>query len=354
MRPQSLTTAELSTEQPLVSVLMPLYNGLNYLDSAVRSLIWQTLRAWELLIVDDGSTDGSLARAQSWAERDARIRVLPRPHQGIVETLNYGLSQCTAPLVARMDSDDISHPQRLERQWQFAQQHPEVGVIGCKVRLFPRRERTLGMKRYERWLNRCLSSSDIAQDIFVESPFVHPSVTIHRSLLQANGGYRHCPWPEDYDLWLRLWSQDVAMAKVPQVLFYWRDNLQRLTRTDERCSHSSLRRLKIAALLQRYAAVGKARPAIIWGAGSNSRDLVKDLWREDLHPQAFIDNHPSRLGQKILGMPVWSREQLPPPHSCFIIMAVSNPYIRAEIRQFLGGRGWIEGKDFICLANIAK
>lgn len=346
---------------PQVSVLMPVYNGERHLVNAIRSILWQTWRDWELLIIDDGSQDGSLSCACEFAARDKRLRVISLKHRGIVDALNEGLRLCSAPWIARMDSDDIAAPQRLERQLLFLRTHPDIAALGCRVRLFPRLNRSLGMKRYERWLNRSWRSEDLAKDIFVESPLVHPSVMFNRAEILGAGAYRRCPWPEDYDLWMRLWQRRRPLAKVPEVLLYWRDSPQRLSRTDVRCAHASLRRLKLFYLLDTFFPECRPqrqepphRPVWIWGAGSNGKDLLKDLRRLGLYPSAFVDNNPARQGQRILDLPVIGTEQVVRQGNEFIIMAVSNPYVRQETRCSLETLGYTEGRDFVCLANMAK
>ncbi|MBQ7568092.1 glycosyltransferase [bacterium] len=344
-----------------ISVLMPVYNGEKYLAKAIKSILWQTWQDWELVIIDDGSQDGSLNCARSFAAQDSRLRVIERPHRGIVETLNEGLRLCSAPWIARMDSDDISAPRRLQRQWEFCTAHTELSAIGSFVRIFPRQGRSLGVRRYERWLNRYWQSEDLARDIFVESPLVHPSVLMRRSDIIEAGGYRDTPWPEDYDLWMRLWIRGRQFAKVPEVLFFWRDTPQRLTRTDARCRHSCLRNLKLHYLMRRYfpqcqpdSGNPPGRPVLVWGAGSNGKDLVKDLRRLGLQVSGFVDSCPARCGQTILGLPVQHDSQARLERGEFVIMAVSNPYFRADIRRRLNDLGAREGTDYVCLANIAK
>lgn len=346
---------------PAVSVLMPVFNGAQYLPQALRSLFWQTFADWELILIDDGSSDNSLEIAQSYTQGDTRVRLYSLSHRGIVAALNTGIELCHSPWIARMDSDDIACPRRLEKQLAWAQAHPDIDVWGSFVRLFPQRERTFGQRRYERWLNRYWQCQDLARDMFVESPLVHPSVLMRTQALRNAGGYQECPWPEDYDLWMRLWQQGHKMAKVPEVLLFWRDSAKRLTRVDARCSHARLRELKLFYLMSTFfphCHPGEPslpeRPVLIWGAGTNGKDLVISLRSLGLCPSGFVDNNASRRGQKILGLPVLGLDQVTLSQGEFIVMAVSNPYIRAQIREQLHRLGAREGHDYVCLANVAK
>ncbi|MCR5660714.1 MAG: glycosyltransferase [bacterium] len=354
-----------------VSVLLPCYNCASTLTEAIFSVCRQTHENWELVICDDGSDDGSLEIANSWAERDKRIRVLPFSHSGIAKTLQLGLEACRFELVARMDGDDISHPRRLASQAAFMEAHPDIAVCGTLVRVFPRPSLTEGMKRYERWLNSLIEHKDIERDIFIESPFVHPSVMFRRSRVLAAGGYCESPWSEDYYLWFRMWLRGEKFGKVPELLFFWRDQPGRLTRTDPRCSHETLRDLKIDMFLRAYypeyadnslkveaedlrRIASEKRRLFIWGAGPNGKALVKDLKKRGFVPYAYIDIRQDRRGQIICGIPVYGIDQLPAPEGNFLLTAVGNPNSREEIRDYLNDHGWQECEHYRCTAGISS
>lgn len=332
---------------PRVSVLLPVFNGAETLPAALRSIVWQTLREWELVLVDDGSSDQSLAVARSAAARDPRIRVLPRGHEGLVASLQAGLAECRGELVARMDADDIAHPDRLARQVLFLETHPDVAVVGSRVRIFPTRTRTAGMARYESWLNSLLEPEAMERELLVESPLVHPSVVFRRVAIQAVGGYRDSRGPEDYDLWLRLYEAGARFGKVPEVLLFWRDAPLRVTRTDPRCGRERFRELKLDFLLRTRLA--GSQPFILWGAGPNGKALARELAARSRPARAFIDSHPARRGQEIAGLPVLGPEQVPPPGRFLLLSTVGHPQARAQIRAYLSERGHREGRDFVCL-----
>ncbi len=333
---------------PRVSVLLPVFNGAETLPAALRSIAWQTWREWELVLVDDGSSDQSLALARAAAARDPRIRVLPRAHEGLVASLQAGLVECRGELVARMDADDIAHPDRLARQVLFLETHPDIAVVGSRVRIFPARTRTAGMARYESWLNSLVEPETMERDLLVESPLVHPSVVFRRATIQAVGGYRDSRGPEDYDLWLRLHEGGARFGKVPEVLLFWRDAPLRVTRTDPRCGRDRFREVKLDFLLRtRLAGI---QPFMLWGAGPNGKALARELAARGRTARAFIDSHPARRGQKISGLPVLGPEQAPPPGQFLLLSTVGHPQARAQIRALLAERGHREGRDFVCLA----
>lgn len=351
-----------AAEKPVISCVMPVYNCLRTLKNALSSILKQTLLLWELIVVDDGSEDGSADYIAEAAVSDKRIRLIRVKHGGITVALNEGLKHCRAPFIARMDGDDISHPDRFRRQLLFLQKHRDISVLGCRVRIFPQAALTDGMRRYERWLNKACDPQILRRDIFVESPLVHPSVMLRAEALKKVGFYEDGPWPEDYQLWFRFWKQGLKMAKLDEVLFFWRDTPERLTRRDARCAHEALRELKVSMFLSSYwgkageslyAVPAAKRRLIVWGAGPNGKALVKSLRRRGLEPDYFTDILPARHGQTICGLKVLSIYDLPDPKEFFLLTAVGNPYSRAEIRAFLRERGWREGRDFCCMAGIS-
>lgn len=352
---------------------MPVYNAASTLNNTLTSLRNQSFADWELVVVDDGSTDSSRDIVRRYAANDARVRLLTPGHQGIVESLALGLEKCRTNLVARLDADDICHPRRLEMQTAFLEAHPEVAAVGSAVRIFPRVTMTGGMLRYETWLNSLSQPEDIERDIFVESPLVHPSVMFRQDQVRQAGGYVPSPWPEDYYLWLRMWHAGLKLAKMPQVLLYWRDIPGRLTRCDPRCTYDSLRELKVEMFLRSHypQVLGLDIPALpvakylhanqvldkkllIWGAGPNGKALAKSLQAKGLKPYAYIDIRQARRGQVICNMPVWGIDQLPDPKEYFLITAVGNPRSREEIRAHLNSHGWVERENYRCTAGISS
>lgn len=337
---------------PVVSVLLPCFNSAETLPEALESLERQTLEDFEVIAVDDGSSDGSLAVLRAWEQRDRRLRIFTRPHLGIIQALNTGLQACQAPYVARMDADDRSHPRRLESQVRFLDDHPEVTVVSCLVRAFPHEEVRQGFGVYLEWVNSLVTCEEIGKQIFIESPLPHPSVTFRKDRVERAGGYQEHGWPEDYDLWLRLHLAGARFAKVPEVLLDWRERPARLTRTDSRYSLENFLRAK-AHFLARGPLAGR-QAVIIWGAGMMGRRLSKHLAREGACLAAFVDIDPHKIGQTRRGLPVLAPEELPAFwRQCrqpALLAAVGARGARSLIRAHLEALGLLEGRDWWCAA----
>lgn len=331
---------------PRVSILLPVRNEEQLLPAALASLLRQTLTEWELVAVNDGSSDATGHILDAAAGRDPRIRVLHQPPTGLVAALNTGLASCRAPLVARMDGDDICHPRRLELQAAFLKDHPEVTLVTCSVRQVPRQHLTDGMRHYEDWQNSLLDHGQIMRDRYIESPFVHPSVMFRRDAVQALGNYRDTGWPEDYDLWLRLAVAGARFARIPEVLFYWRDRPGRMTRTASEYTLNAFRACKAHHLRQSFLA--GVNEVTLWGAGIEGKAWRKILLAEGVAIRRWLEVDPRKIGQTIHGAPVIGIDAIAPGDGK-ILVTVGAKGARAQVRAFAHEAGLCEGEDFLCV-----
>jgi glycosyltransferase involved in cell wall biosynthesis len=342
--------ARLSAVAPTVSVLLPVHNAAGSLRRAVESIRRQTCADWELVAVDDGSTDGSAALLEAAARDEPRLRVLRRPHEGIVAALQAGLAAARGGLVARMDADDESHGARLEEQAKFLEAHPDIGVVGCLVGYGGDRTANAGYARHVDWLNTLVTPDQIALNRFIESPFAHPSVMFRRELAERHGGYRAGEFPEDYELWLRWAEAGVRMAKVPRVLLTWHDPAGRLSRTDSRYDAEAFYRVKAAYLARALARDLRGRRLFVWGAGRPTRKRAAHLEAEGCAIAGYVDIDPKKTGRSLAGRPVIPPTALPPPGGIFVLGYVASRGARELIRGELARRGYAEGRDFLMCA----
>jgi len=331
---------------PAVSILMPVRNEDRFLPAALRSLTAQTLTDWELVAVDDGSSDDTPRILAEAAGADPRIRVL-QCGRGLVPALNQGLAECRAPLVARMDGDDIAHPARLAGQVAYLAANAEVGLLACSFRHFPRHHIGMGMAGYERWQNRLLTHDAIVSDLFVESPFVHPSVMFRRSAVEGVGGYRDLGWPEDYDLWLRLAAAQVGFARLPETLFFWRERPERTTRTNPCYAPEAFRLCKLHHLMNGFLK-GEGE-VILAGAGLEGRAWYRILREVGIGVHAWVDVDPRKIGRQLHGAPVFATDQLT-ANGVKMLMTVGARGAREVVRRSSAQAGFVEGKDSICVA----
>lgn len=333
---------------PRVAVILPVRDGGRYLRTAVQSILDQTFRDLELLLVDDHSSDGAI---EDLPLSDTRINVLKSPGQGVSAAFNFGLERTQSPLVARMDADDIALPQRLAEQVGLLEQRASVGIVGGCVKIFSQGSLGQGNRHYQSWLNRQVSPEEIHRALFIESPVPNPTAMFRREVLDDLGGYSDPPWPEDYDLFLRADAAGVLMAKPPGVVLLWREHPARLTHCDPRYDRAQFQRAKAYFLargcLEDIRQSGRA--IIIWGAGPTGKQFHDLL--EELHvaTEGFIDVHPRRIGGTKRAKPIWPVEKAA-EKGVFVLVAVGARHAREEIRTFLVRQGLREGDDFLFIA----
>ena len=333
---------------PRVSVLLPVRDGARTLDECLASLAAQTLADHEVIAVDDHSADGSGERLRRAAREDPRVRVLANPGRGLVAALNAAAAAARAPLLARMDADDVSRPDRLRAQAARLDAEADLDVLGTRVRLVGEGPPNAGMRAYVDWLNGLLEHEAIVRDLYVESPLAHPTVMMRASLLGRLGGYRAFDGPEDYDLWLRARAAGARFAKLPETLLDWRDGPDRLSRTDPRYARERFRDVKLSAL---EAGPLARRPAVVvWGAGPIGKGWSRALAARGHRVAAFVEVHPRRLGQRIPGVPVIPVAAAAPEEGALHLAAVGRPGARAEIRRLAAGLGLRDGLDLVVVA----
>lgn len=336
----------------LVSVLMPVFDAAATLPLALESIRRQRGVELECVAVDDGSRDGSSALLERVARDDPRFRVLRVEHAGIVPALNHGLEQCRGDLIARMDADDVMRSDRLAAQVALLSARRELAGVGCHVRSFPRRSLSDGRREYERWLNSLVTEHDVARDALIECPLAHPTLMLRRDVFQRFG-YRDRGAPEDYDLILRLLRAGHALGVVPRRLLAWRDSPARLSRSSSVYSDDRFTALKAEHLVRGALA---AHPRyVLWGYGGTGRALCRALLAHERRPQAIVEVHPGRIGQRIQGARVIPPEGLlearrldgePLP----VIVSVAHAGPRSEVRAALSGLGLRELVDYVVAA----
>jgi glycosyltransferase involved in cell wall biosynthesis len=329
-------------ERTRVAWLIPVRDGAEWLGDAVRSALAQSLPHDEVIVVDDGSRD-SPGRV---LPRDPRVRLLVQPPGGIVAALEHGRHATDAPYLARLDCDDLALPGRLDAQVALLDAEPDVVAVGGRA---PTDGLPEGMRHYVAWVN---GLEDLHRELLVESPLFHPGTTLRAAALARVGGYRHGPFPEDYDLWLRL-ARIGRLAAVPLEVVAWRDRPGRLTRTDPRSARKAFLGIKQDYLrdvvLPAHAGLAPARRVVVWGANKEGTPWIRWLRDQGCEVVAALDIHG---GGTRHGVPILPREAIRDLafDRCFV--AVGARGARAEIRGMLAA--WrpelVEGRDWWALA----
>jgi glycosyltransferase involved in cell wall biosynthesis len=334
-------------------VLLPVRDGQETLRACLDSLSRQTLADHEVVAIDDGSADETPVLLAAAARADPRVRVVRTPPHGLVAALNTALAHARGPLLARMDADDVAHPDRLSLQAAGLAEDGRCAVLGCRVRLVGGPdggavEANRGMRDYVEWLNRLLTHEDIVRDLLVESPLAHPSVLMRADVVRGLGGYRDFDGPEDYDLWLRAHAAGWRFGKRSEVLLDWRDSPGRLTRRDARYAPERFRDLKLGAL-ERGALAG-GRPLVVWGAGRVGKGWARALLARGHTVAGFVEVDPRKIGQRIHGAAVVEVRGAAAFPGALHLAAVGRPDARERIREAARSLGLREGEDLVAVA----
>jgi len=334
--------ADVSIVDPLISIIMPVRGYDGYLQTAIDSVLSQTAKQIELLLIIYPGAVTWLAEIKV----DSRVRVIERSKPGIVDALNTGIANASGLFIARMDADDIAAPSRLEAQLHYLESNPDVAIAGANVRIFnddgPVHR---GNQLYQCWLNSLRSPADINLNIFVESPLPHPTWFAKTSVFKELGGYRKCTWAEDYDFLLRAREEGLRMGKPKPVLLSWREHKARLTHTDPCYTKAEFIRAKAWALANSYA---KNRSVIICGTGRNARRLYDALHEFNVHTEYFVehDNAPKRSSCR--HTPVITYADLANTNrQALTISAVSAYGAREQLRGWFAQQAWVELVDYV-------
>ena len=340
---------------PLVSILLPVKNAASTLGEAIGSCVSQTWRDWELVVVDNESTDDSRAVADAWAARDGRIRVL-WSGGSIVDAPMEAWKVSKGELIARMDADDVCMPLRLEKQVEALGSRPELAGCGTSVEVRRRGPDgwspcDAGFQRYAQWINALTTPERVGMERFVESPVVNPTLMVRRDVFAALGGYREPPgnWAEDYDLILRILESGRLLTNLPDKLLIWVDSARRVTRTMTRYSQDRFLAAK-AHFLHRLEAV-KREGIWICGAGPIGKSFAALAKGEGTAIHGFFDVHPRRIGETIAGLPVLDgNAMIRSRHGGVLLGAVGQIGGRQRVRDAAEKADYIEGEDFWLVA----
>ena len=322
---------------PRISLLLPVRDGEATLGRALASLERQTLRDFEVVCVDDGSRDATAGILERQAARDPRFRLVRQPHLWIARALNRALEESRAPVVARQDADDVSHPRRLERVLAFLEARPDVDAAGSRTLGFPRAALGIGMRRYEAWQNSLRSHEEMRRERFVESPMSQGGAAFRRRALEAAGGWRDEPWPEDLDLWLRLFAAGRRVEKLPEVLYFWGEHPRRTTRRDPRLGAAAHRACKLRHLGEGFLRAGV--PVELWGRGRLLGSWARSL-EEAGHPVRAREIDPRCVARG-------GARALPARPDGPLLVALTAPVSRSHLRAALAEAGLEEERDWL-------
>jgi len=313
---------------PKVSILMPVKDAGSFLEQTLKSILDQDFQDWELIAIDDHSTDRSGLILDSYSHSDSRIRVFENIGQGIIPALRLALTKSNAELITRMDADDTMPPCKLSLMMHAAE---KGNVITGKLNYF-REDQPLGdgYSRYADWLNELVDKGDHWNQIYKECVIASPCWMMFREDLVRIGAFDSDVYPEDYDLVFRMYKGRLTVKCIPEILHLWRDHPDRSSRNDPHYSDNRFLDLKLRYYLG--LELKKEKELILWGAGKKGKYIAKALNSEGIPFQWTTDNT-KKWGHEIHGTLVEQPLELNDSHQ--VVIAVASEEDQAEIMQIL-------------------
>ncbi|MBI5915785.1 MAG: glycosyltransferase family 2 protein [Bacteroidetes bacterium] len=319
-----------------ISILLPVFNTAPYLAECLDSILAQTEEDWELIAVNNFSTDASPQILQAYAARDSRIRFFHNDDElgktGVSPANRFAFRQATGPLITRMDSDDVMPPNRLFLMKKMLLEHGSGHVATGQVRFFGEHGVGEGFRRYEAWLNELAVTGRHFAEIYRENVLPSPVWMAWRSDLVRAAAFEEDEYPEDYDLTFRLRHAGCRITATTELLHHWRERPDRTSRTDPKYLDNSYLDLKTRWFLRTDH--DPARPLVLWGAGRKGKRLAA-LLRTCGVPFRWVCDQPSKWGHVVSGVKLESFEILDELTDAQVIVAVAAPDGQAEIRAYL-------------------
>ncbi|AAK80133.1 glycosyltransferase involved in cell wall biosynthesis [Clostridium acetobutylicum] len=332
----------------MISVIMPVYNCEKYLEESIESILKQTYRDFEFIIVNDGSNDKSIDIINKYANDDNRIVVVSRDNNmGMVYSLNEGIDRAKGSYVARMDADDIALPERFERQIEYLNKNKDVDILACKVEAFGDVSREQKLER-EHWYNVDLNNSESIESLFLENCYIaHPSVMMKMSVLKALGGYNlNYKRTEDYNLWLRAIAKGYKIAMLEEKLMKIRlHNDSKIHRDAE--GFSSIRDI-IQSRLEYVKEKLKLKDFsyVIWGASNGGKIAYEKI--KEVFPNAKLNGYIDKFKTgKFEGVDIFYPEDLSKMKVDYVFIATL-PGCK-EAKGILTKNNFVPIKDFLVL-----
>lgn len=319
-------------QNPLVSILIPFKNTQLYLDECLNSIVNQTYSNWELILVDDHSSDQSYKVVNAFAEEDERIKLLKNSGRGIIDALQIAFNHSKGELITRMDSDDIMRPIKIEilvnKLLAKQKNHVAIGLVNY----FSEEGIKEGYKSYETWLNTLIRNGTNYSEIYKECVIPSPCWMIHREDFIACDAFNPNRYPEDYDLAFRFYKHGFTCIPCDTVIHDWRDYNTRTSRTHIHYAENHFIDLKLHYFLE--LDYNKDKILVVWGAGNKGKTVAKKLIEKNIAFEWICDN-PKKIGRDIYGTILKPFNFLEEVTNAQSIITVANSEAQKDILKYM-------------------
>ncbi len=320
-------------ENPLVSILIPFKNTAVFLEECLESILKQSYTNWEVLAVDDHSSDESTPLVENFAKRDSRIQILQNEGSGIIEALRTAYALSAGQLITRMDSDDIMTPNKLEVMTTSLLDNGKGHLALGQVKYFSDQGISNGYERYEVWLNQLTKSGNNYSEIYKECVIPSPCWMLYRTDFDSCEAFEPNRYPEDYDLAFRFYEQGLQCISCDKLLHYWRDYDTRTSRTSSHYAQNYFLPIKLYYFLKLERQ--NSRPLVVWGAGNKGKKIAQSLIDDQIDFHWVCDN-PNKIGKSIYGKEMQHFEHLTTLEKPQSIITVANKEAQETIGEYFG------------------
>jgi glycosyltransferase involved in cell wall biosynthesis len=318
--------------ETLISIITPFKNTAQFLPECIDSVLQQSYTNWEMLAIDDGSTDDSFNIVKQYASQDKRIKLYKNEGSGIIHALRIGFKRSRGKLITRMDSDDIMASNKLkvlsDNLHVSGPGHIAIGL----VKYFSDTEINEGYSKYEFWLNGLTSKGENYSEIYKECVIPSPCWMAYRTDLMNCNGFDEDRYPEDYDLTFRFYEYGFKCIANKNLLHYWRDYSTRTSRTHPHYSQNYFLEIKMHYFIKLDHK--PQRPLTVWGAGFKGKTIAKILIEKNI-PFYWICDNPNKIGRKIYEQELFPFSFLSTLNDAQSIITVANSDAQQEIRDYL-------------------
>jgi glycosyltransferase involved in cell wall biosynthesis len=319
---------------------MPVKNAGPYLKGCLDSIVAQTNTDWELVAVNDGSSDGSETVLMEYAREHTNIKVVNSDGVGIVSALQKAYRLSSGGMIHRMDADDLMPLDKLKLMSEAME---KGAVVTGKVTYFcEEREVGEGFQKYTAWLNGLMEEGDFWRDVYRECPVPSSAWLMYRSDFERVGGFDSELMPEDYDLAFRILKHKLKIIRLNEVVHHWRDSETRVSRNEEQYFPNAYLPLKVHYFLELHR--DRTKTAVLWGAGKKGKLVAKELLERNV-AFTWITNNEKKIGKDIYGV-VLKSDNVQDFSGVQVIVALSSPEEKVEVQTRLSDERLVNNQDY--------
>lgn len=327
---------------PHISLIMPFYQAETFIREALLSLLEQDFTDWELIAVNDQSSDSGATIVEEFVFEDVRFRLFQNQEKGIIPALQLGLQKARGKYIGRFDADDRLPPERLRLMSSFLDGAKPKTIVTGMVQYFSDRPISNGYSKYQNWLNETNLNGETWDEIYRECPIGSPNWLMDRKALLAIGGFDGLSYPEDYDWCFRCYQHKFEVQCLSSTTLFWREHPNRTSRNSENYQQAAFFELKI----KRFIELEAFEDLVLWGSGRKAR-ITAAILRENGVRFRWMDLEPSRFPEGIHGQEIEDYRRIEARNGQKLLIGVyPNPAKRNDLEAFLISRKLQKGRDY--------